>query len=61
VQVGDRVTPVAGVGEFCADLPQRLDVAGKVTGRGTSAGDPDAVLARVAGNPVPERALSPAR
>jgi 2-keto-4-pentenoate hydratase/2-oxohepta-3-ene-1,7-dioic acid hydratase in catechol pathway len=31
VQVGDRVTPVAEVGDFYADLPHWLDVAGKVT------------------------------
>jgi 2-keto-4-pentenoate hydratase/2-oxohepta-3-ene-1,7-dioic acid hydratase in catechol pathway len=31
VQVGDRATPVAEVGEFYADLPHWLDVAGQVT------------------------------
>jgi 2-keto-4-pentenoate hydratase/2-oxohepta-3-ene-1,7-dioic acid hydratase in catechol pathway len=31
VQVGERATPVAEVGEFYADLPHWLDVAGKVT------------------------------
>jgi 2-keto-4-pentenoate hydratase/2-oxohepta-3-ene-1,7-dioic acid hydratase in catechol pathway len=31
VQLGDRVTPVAEVGEFYADLPHWLDVARKVT------------------------------
>ena len=31
VQLGDRVTPVAEVGEFYADLPRWLDTAGKVT------------------------------
>ena len=31
VQVGDRITPVAEVGEFYADLPHWLDVARKVT------------------------------
>jgi 2,4-didehydro-3-deoxy-L-rhamnonate hydrolase len=31
VQVGERVTPVAEVGDFYADLPHWLGVAGKVT------------------------------
>jgi 2-keto-4-pentenoate hydratase/2-oxohepta-3-ene-1,7-dioic acid hydratase in catechol pathway len=31
VQLGDRVTPVAEVGEFYADLDRWLEVAGKVT------------------------------
>ena len=31
VQIGERVTPVVEVGDFYADLPHWLDVAGKVT------------------------------
>jgi len=39
VQLGDRVTPVAEVGEFWADLPHWLGVAGKVTDGELAAAD----------------------